>query len=307
MQTKDLKIILKVAECQSISAAAKQLNISAATASAAIKRVEKLLGTALFIRSTRRLRLSTAGERYLPKCQEAITLLNQAKHIVKTEENIIDGDLRIALPSDLGRNVILPVLDQFVDEHPLLNVKVHVSNRLGDFSRDPVDVALRYGSSYDNNLYGFKICDTPQSLYASPSYLEKYGTPTHPDELSGHNGLFYQLYDRVFDTWYLTRKNDEKPYKIKITSNRVSNDADLVRRWCVAGYGLALKSYLDMMPHLQRGEVVKVLPEYLSATQELWLVCPSRHLITPAVRLLRDRLRTHCEAVLQSTAAQAKQ
>lgn len=300
MQTKDLKIILKVAEHQSITAAANRLNISAATASAAIKRVEKQLGTELFIRSTRQLRLSAAGERYLPKCQQAIALLNQAKQTVKNEENIIDGELRIALPSDLGRNVILPLLDQFIDDHPLLHVKIHVSNRLGDFSRDPVDVALRYGSSYDDNLYGFKICDTPQSLYASPAYLQKYGTPTHPDELNGHNGLFYQLYERIFDTWHFTHKDNDQSFKVKINGNRTSNDADLVRRWCVAGYGLALKSYLDMAPHLQRGEVVTVLPDYLSATQELWLVCPSRQLITPAVRLLRDRLKVHCEAILQS-------
>lgn len=123
MHTKDLKIILKVAEYQNITAAANSLNITAATASAAIKRVEKDLGAELFIRSTRQLCLSAAGERYLPKCQEALNLLSQAKQVIKKDENIIDGELRIALPSDLGRNVVLPWLDDFMSRHPDLKVK----------------------------------------------------------------------------------------------------------------------------------------------------------------------------------------
>lgn len=305
MQTKDLKIILKVAEYQSITAAAHSLNVTAATASAAIKRVESDLGAELFIRSTRQLCLSAAGERYLPKCQEALKLLSQAKQVIKKDENIIDGELRIALPSDLGRNVVLPWLDDFMKRHKALKVKVHISDRLGDFYHDPVDIALRYGSPQDNSLYGFKICDVPRGLYATPHYLQQHGIPEHPDDLTQHNGLFYQIYDKVVDTWVFTHKdNDNQKYKIKMTGNRVSNDADLVRRWCVAGYGVALKSYLDMSPHLQRREVVSVLPNYhpeSHESHELWLICPSRQLITPAIRALRDELKVHCADILQST------
>ena len=106
MLLEDLNVILKVAEFRSITAAAASLDMSTATASAAIKRVERALDVELFIRTTRRLRLSIAGERYIPDCEQALQMLDQAKQNVKDDLDIIDGELRISVPSDLGRHLI---------------------------------------------------------------------------------------------------------------------------------------------------------------------------------------------------------
>lgn len=302
MLLEDLQVILKVAEFKSITKAAASINMQTATASAAIKRVEAALGVDLFIRTTRQLKVSSAGERYLPQCQQALFMLAQAKQNMRDDLDIVDGDLRLALSSDLGRNMVSPWLDEFVQNHPSVGLKLHISDSNIDFYRDSVDVAIRYGSPTDSNLYGFKICNVPGVLCATSQYLKENGTPQHPHDLAAHNGLFYQLHDVVHDIWKFTHDGSE--FKIKVNGNRSSNDGDLVRRWCVAGKGIAVKSCLDMSNDLLAGNVVSVMKDYQPRKTELWIVCPSRQSITPAVRLLRDMLKEKCAVILNKLIAQ---
>ncbi len=297
MLLEDLQVVLKVAEFRSITAAAASLDMRTATASAAVKRVETALGVELFIRTTRHLRLSNAGERYIPNCEQALLMLDVAKQNVRDDMDIVDGELRIAVSSDLGRNRVIPWLDEFMQAHSGVSLKVHISDSNIDFYRDPVDIALRYGSPNDANLYGFKICNVPRVLCATRDYLEANGTPKHPHELASHNGLFYQLYDIIHNVWEF--HHEDTTLKIKMNGNRATNDADLVRRWCIASKGLAAKSCLDMSADLLSEKVVSLLPEYKLTATELWLICPSRQSITPAVRLLRDSLREKCSHILQ--------
>ncbi|WP_299585476.1 LysR family transcriptional regulator [uncultured Microbulbifer sp.] len=297
MQIEDLNVILKVAEFRSITAAAASLDMRTATASAAIKRVERALGADLFIRTTRQLRLSAAGERFIPKCEEALLTLVLAKQDLKADTTELAGELRIGLSSDLGRNLVVPWLDAFQDLYPGIYLKVNISDSQVDFYRDPVDVALRYGPPGDSNLYGFKICDSPRLLCAAPDYLARHGTPKHPDDLARHNGLFYQLHDIVHNNWEFTAR--EQLFRVRMHGDRASNDGDLVRRWCVAGRGLAVKSSLDMARDLLKNTVVAVMGGYQAERTELWLVCPGRQSITPTVRLIRDTLREKCGGVLE--------
>ena len=301
MLVEDLHVVLKVAEFRSITAAATHLDMQTATASAALKRVEKALGAELFIRTTRQLRLSSVGERYIPQCKQALVMLDHAEQSMKDDLGVIDGELRISVSSDLGRNLAIPWLDECMDAHPKVSLKINVTDSDIDFYRDAVDIALRYGSPTEENLYGFKICDVPILLCASPAYLDKHRTPEHPHDLVSHNGLFYQLYDVTHDVWTFSKNGDS--YKMKMRGDRASNDGDLVRRWCVAGKGLAVKSCLDMSNDLLSGRVVSVMPKFKPRSTELWLVCPSRQSITPAVRLLRDQFRQRSSGVLAELVA----
>lgn len=309
MLLEDLQVVLKVAEFRNITAAATHLDMRTATASAALKRVEAVLGTELFIRTTRQLRISSAGEKYIPQCEQALALLEHAKQNIKGDAGTIEGELRIALSSDLGRNIVVPWLDEFMDTHPSVDLRIHSSDSNIDFYRDSVDMALRYGKPDDANLYGFKICDVPGLLCASQEYLDKNGTPTHPDDLHSHNGLFYQLHDMIHSTWTFSRcdkttqpnaKEENAEFKIKMNGNRASNDGDLVRRWCVAGKGLAIKSCLDMSDDLLSNKVIPVMQDYQPRSTELWLIFPSRQSITPSARLLRDMLKLKFEDILKT-------
>ncbi|NIB40524.1 LysR family transcriptional regulator [Pseudomaricurvus alkylphenolicus] len=297
MQIEDLRVVLKVAEFRSITAAAANLDMRTATASAALKRVEATLGAELFIRTTRQLRLSNAGERYIPQCQQALLLLEQARHNMQEDSDSVEGEIRVAVSSDLGRNLVVPWLDEFMETYPKVSLRANISDSNIDFYRDAVDIAIRYGSPSDSNLYGFKICDVPRLLCATQGYLDQHGTPSHPHDLPAYNGLFYQLHDIIHDVWEFSHQGSQ--FKVKMSGNRASNDGDLVRRWCVAGKGLAAKSCLDVSADLLAGNIVSILPEYQPRPTELWLVCPSRQSITPAVRLLRDAVKEKCRETLQ--------
>lgn len=306
MQLEDLRVVLKVAEFRSITAAATHLDMQMATASAAVKRIEAALGVELFVRTTRHLRLSSAGERYLPQCIAAMTMLDQAKQTIHNDLDIISGEIRLAVSSDLGRNIAIPWVDDFMEQHPQVTLRAHVSDSNVDFYRDALDIALRYGAPADSNLYGFKICNVPRLLVASPSYLEVKGVPKHPKDLLNHQGLFYQLQNILNDTWHLSGKelDEERSYKIKPKAYCAANDGDLVRRWCVAGKGVALKSSLDIANDLLAGRVVPLMPDYKIPQGELWLICPSRQSITPTVRLLRDMFRERTKALLMQLVEQ---
>ena len=297
MLLEDLQVALKVAEFRSITAAATSLDMRTATASAALKRVERALGAELFVRTTRQLRLSSAGERYIPQCEQALLMLDQARQNMKDDLEIVDGELRISLSSDLGRNLVTPWLDEFMETYSNVSLRAHISDSNIDFYRDSVDIALRYGSPNDANLYGFKICNVPGLLCATQEYLDIHGSPKHPHDLPLHNGLFYQLYDKTHDVWEFSQGGTD--YKIKMSGNRASNDGDLVRRWCVAGKGIAVKSCLDMSSDVLSGKVVNVMPEFKPRSTELWIICPSRQSITPAVRLLRDTFKEKSRGILK--------
>ena len=296
MKITDLQVLIQVAEFLSITDAAKKLDMSTSAASIAIKRVEQELGVALFVRTTRQLRLTTEGERYLPLCQQALALLSQGKVVVNEEQQSISGEVRIAVSSEMGRNLMRVLLNQLMDAHPSIVLRLHASDSRMDFYRDNVDVALRAMTKQavkDSNLYGFKICDIPHVLCAAPDYLARHGQPHHPDDLQHHNGLLYKLYDVVHDTWELF--HEETKYKIKMNSNRAVNDGDIVRRWCVDGVGVAKKSAIDVAEDLLAKRLQRLMPNYKIPLTEMWLVLPSRQLISPAIRLIRDELQQHIQ------------
>ena len=291
MKIADLQVLIKIAEHLSITAAANQLDMSSSAASIALKRIEKTLGAELFVRTTRQLRLSAEGERYLPLCQQALDLLQQGQIEIHHERQEINGEVRMSVSSEMGRNLMRGLLNEIMDKHPSLTLRLHASDSQVDFYRDGVDVALRAmvaGAAEETNLYGFKVCNIPHVLCASPDYLAKHGVPSTPKELTEHNTLLYKIYNVLHDSWVIYQGDEE--YKLKMSSNRAVNDGDIVRRWCVDGVGIAKKSAIDVSQDLLAGRLKRFMSDYTIPVTEMWLVLPSRQMISPAIRLIRDEL-----------------
>ena len=292
MKIEDLQVLLKVAELHSITAAANQLDISSSAASVALKRIEQQLGTKLFVRTTRKIRLSPEGERFLPLCQQAVDLLQQGVMRISEKQQDINGEVKMAMSSEMGRNLMRVLLNDIMNEYEDLSLRLQVSDSRVDFYRDGVDVALRAmtkSAVQELNMYGFKICNIPHFICASPTYIEKHGEPTTPEELANHNALLYKLYELTHDGWDLFKEKEK--FKVKVKSNRAVNDGDIVRRWCVDGVGVAKKSVIDIAEDLLAGRLQRIMPAYHIPLTEMWLVLPSRQLITPAIRHIRDELK----------------
>jgi len=299
MNTTDLELFVRTADTGSITASANQLGITPAAASAALKRLEKQLEAQLFIRSTRQLRITAEGERFLVYCRQALDNLDEGKASLNAMRGQAAGELRMSVPSDLGRNIILPWLDDAMEQHPSLSVQLSIGDALSDFYLDRVDVALRYGELEDSSAVAFQIAEIHRVVFASPDYIAKHGAPQAPEELRQHNCLLYRLGNRVFNQWQLLGQN--KQHTILVSGDRESNDAEVVRRWALAGKGIGFKSNLDLYQDLQSGRLIRLLSGYQSEPVGLWLICPSRKQVTPAVLMLRDLLRERCAQALISS------
>ena len=130
----------------SLSACARHLDLSPAVVSAAVKRLEAEIETVLFIRSTRRLRLTSKGEQYLKHCQDAVAILDNAYAGLHDNDAELTGTIRLSASSDLGRNLILSWIDDFIDIYPKVMVQLHMSDSYVDLYGQQIDMALRYGT-----------------------------------------------------------------------------------------------------------------------------------------------------------------
>lgn len=292
-RTEDLQLFLKTAECGSFSAAALALDTSPAVASVAVKRLEQELGVGLFARTTRSLRLTREGEAYLEHARAAMDALNDGKALVESFKGNLQGRLRLSLPSDLGRNTVLPWLDEFQERHPQVNLRLQVTDRVIQVYRQPVDLTLRYGVPADSGLCVLPVAPANRRLLvASPAYVARHGAPQTPEEAARHPALLFMLGNRIHDQWQFCRGRQQ--VSIKVNPGRVADDGDVVRRWAVAGHGLAYKSALDVAADLAAGRLQVLLPDWQGEAAPLNLVCPDRRHISPLVRELQDFLAERC-------------
>ena len=293
----DLQIFVQTVEAGSFSDAARQLNIAPKLASSSVLRLEKALGARLFTRSTRSLQLSEEGERYLPHARAMLSALTQGEHALADGRRALSGPLRLSAPSDFGRNILLPWLDSFQHQHPRISLHLRISDRAADLLRQPLDAAIRYGALADSSLVALPLVENNRrALCASPAYLEKHGVPTGVEDLKRHNCLRFVWSEQVHERWRFTLPEGDRV--VSVTGNRISDDADAVRRWAVAGEGLIYKSRLDLVADLAAGRLVEVFPHRHCEPSPLNLICAHRTHLTPAIVQLREFLRTRCEATL---------
>jgi DNA-binding transcriptional LysR family regulator len=292
----DVQIFVQTVDAGSFSEAARQLNIAPGLASSAVQRLEKALAVRLFVRSTRSMQLSEDGERYLPHARAMLEALTRGEHALAQGRGALSGPLRLSAPSDFGRNLLLPWLDTFQHAHPELSLQLRISDRAADLLRQPLDAAIRYGALSDSALIALPLAPrNRRTLCAAPAYLARHGTPGSVDELRHHNCLRFVWGEQVHERWRFTPPGGERT--VSVSGDRVSDDADVVRRWAVAGEGLVYKSRLDVIDDLAAGRLVELFPGEYCEPAPLHLVCAHRSQLTPALTRLREFLQARCEAL----------
>ncbi|MGC5699710.1 LysR family transcriptional regulator [Pseudomonas sp. NFXW11] len=292
----DLQLFVRAADLGSLSAAARVMDLSPAVASAALKRIEQHLGARLLARSTRSLRLTAEGEGFLAYARAALSNLDEGRRLLASGQDQVSGVLQLSAPSDFGRNRLLPWLDQFQREHPQLSVRLLLGDRIADLFRQPVDIALRYGEPEDSSLVALPVAsDNRRVLCAAPGYLARHGEPRHLEQLAQHNCLLYMLDSRIHDHWSFA--DGKREVSLTVGGDRLSDDADVVRRWAVAGEGIAYKSWLDVAADVLEGRLRILLPELQCERAPLNLLCAHRAQLSKPVKLLRDMLQARCAEI----------
>ncbi|ELQ6151589.1 LysR family transcriptional regulator [Cronobacter turicensis] len=292
IRLEDVTLFVRSAALGSFSSAAREADILPGQVSAAVNRLERDLNKRLFARSTRSLRLTAEGEAWLPYAQEMLNILQAGAERLQGGDNEIQGELKIAVPSDIGRNVLLPVITAFCEKHPKVSLRIFMSDNVSDVFRDPVDVAIRYGVLENSSYVALPLAeDNRRVLTASPAYLEKHGRPQTLDDLVLHHCLLYTLNGHVYDKWSFPENGVKR--QLTVSSRMLCDDADLARRWAVAGMGIAYKSWIDVSADVLAGRLEVLLPEQPGEAVPLNLICPHRKQFSPAIRELHGLLRDH--------------
>lgn len=294
----DLDIFVRTVDSGSLSATARALDLTPAAASAALKRLEAELGVALFVRSTRSLRLTQEGALFLEHCRPALDALQQVHgQLQGGRAGGLRGTLQLAAPSDLGRNVLLPWLDDFQVEHPGIDLRLQLSDRMANVYSEPVDAAFRYGKPQDSSLVALPLSAAHRRvLCAAPAYLAARGAPATPHALADHDGLCFMLGEDVHDRWRFWDAAGRE-VQVRVRSRNVSNDGDVVRRWALRGRGIAYKSFFDVAHDLAAGRLVPLCTDWVTEAVPLFLVAPSRRQLTPLLRALRDFMAGRLQAL----------
>lgn len=291
----DLDIFVRTVETGSLSATARALDITPAAASAALKRLEAELHAPLLVRSTRNLRLTPEGSLFLEHARLALATLGEGMQALSTGRHQVQGVLRLAASSDMGRNVLLPWLDAFQTRHPQLRYRLTLSDRMSNLFSEPVDAAIRHGKPRDSSLVALPVApNNRRVLVASPVYVQQHGAPATPQDLAVHDCLCFLLGEEVNDRWTFRRGGETQV--VRVQGGHVCNDGDVVRRWALAGRGVAYKAWVDVAQDVVQGRLQLLCPEWDTEPVPLYMVLPDRRQFTPGLRLLREFVADACAA-----------
>lgn len=296
LRIEDLQLFVRAVEAGSLSGAARALDCSPAVASAALARLEAELGQRLLLRTTRTARLSPAGERLLPYARKTLQAIDDVRSSIASPLTPLSGTVRISVPSDLGRHQLRQWIDTFQADHPAIQLRLQVGDRLSNLFREPVDAAIRYGSPNDDSLIARELApNNRRCAVASPDYLARAGSPSRPEALAKHECLLCTVAERADDHWWFER--DGQRVEVTVAGSRVAEDGDVVRRWAVEGYGIACLSRLDVAADLAAGRLMPVLPTWQGERTPLYFVTAERSESSSILTALREHLlRRLCDS-----------
>ncbi len=282
MDILSLRLFLRIAELSGVTAAAQDLSLSPASASARLVKLEETIGIRLFNRTTRAVSLTTDGEAFLPYAQEMITTLETGLSAVKGEDAKAKGILRITMPGSFGRMYIIPTLAEFHARHPLVSLDLRLSDAVLDVVEGAYDLIIRNAPLVDSSLIVRKLASDRRILVASPDYLERYGEPTTPDDLLNHQCVCLAG---------ATKWAFENGQTVSVPRSFVINDGEALRKMVEQGLGIGIKSLWNASDSLKAGRLVEIMTEFpLTTNTAIWLLYPSRRIMAPKVHAMIDFL-----------------
>lgn len=286
MDVDDLNLFVRIAQLRSISAAARDLGLTPAGASARLAALERRLSARLLHRTTRQATLTEDGLAFLPHAEHLMLAAESARAALGREQAAPRGTLRVAAPASFARMHIVPGLPDFCRKYPELAIDLRISDSIVDLVEGAFDVAVRYTELSDSSFVARRLAPDNRVLVASPEYIEQRGRPTTPDDLAEHACLVVG----TLDLWTF-RGKDAEVIERRVTPSLRINDGAAVRDAASAGLGIALMATWCASDELRSGALVPALLEYpLVSTQTLWAIYPSSRELAPKVRVFIDWL-----------------
>jgi DNA-binding transcriptional LysR family regulator len=283
-----LAIFAKVVDMRSFAGAASELNLSKATVSKAVSRLETRLGTRLFNRTSRRLALTDTGRELSARAAHILAEAEAAEDDARAQSTTPRGRVRLAVPMSFGVLHVAPLIAEFLATYPEVTIELHLSDAVVDLIGEGYDAAIRIGALPDSSLVARRLCDAQRCLVGSPAYLKKHGRPNHPLQLADHACIGY-AYAIGPETWRFTTK-DGKSASVRPTGPLRVNNGDAMMPALIAGIGVGVVPEFIVREALTDGRLQRLLPDWALASGAVYWLTPPGGPRPKRVDILRDFL-----------------
>ncbi len=290
----EMAIFVKVVETGSFSETARQMGATPSAISRAISRLEKVLGTRLLQRTTRKLRLSESGQQIYVNC---LDMVNAAQAVMESSGQFHSepqGTVRMSVPKAVGHFMLHPHMPEFFQRYPKIDVQMLLEDRYVDFIDDGVDLAIRITDHPPGGLMGRRLIEINHLLCATPQYLAEHGTPEQPQDLKQHSCIY--LGEQPIDSKWKFQQGS-KTITVQVSGRYSANHTGIRLDAALKHIGIASLPYFVARHALQDGRLIQVLPDWYFKTYysgDAWLLYPpTRHLppkLSVFIQFLAEKL-----------------
>ncbi|GAA5645012.1 MULTISPECIES: LysR family transcriptional regulator [Vibrio] len=288
-----IPVFVAVVENGSFSVAAAKLNITKSAVSKRVNQLEDELGIRLLNRTTRKLSLTEAGQRYYDYVSQALGLAQQGLDAVTELQGSPQGRLKISVPMGFGVKHVAPIIADFIELNSQIEIDLQLEDQMVDLIEGGFDLAIRIGHLPVSNLVARRLAPCKSLLCASPIYLEQYGEPKRPTDLAHHNCLRYS-YFRGGHEWTFESVHGE--HKVVPKGNFVVNNSEVIRRTVLDGLGIAQLPTFIVASDIAKGTLIPVMQDFPLPEHAIYAVFPERkHLplkVRTFIEYIADRLGT---------------
>ncbi len=290
-----IRVFIEVAERGGFAAAARAMAMSPPAVTRAVSALEDRIGTRLLVRTTRSVRLTESGERFLHDGKRILAELEEAEDAAIGSHAAPRGELRITAPVLFGRLFVAPILAEFLDAYPHVGARTLFVDRVVNLMDEGLDVAIRIGNLPDSSLTAIRAGTVRPVMFAAPDYLDKHGRPAHPDDLVRHR-LILPLATGVFHEWAF--RDNGAPLSVRIESRLRMNTNDAIIELAMRGWGLSRLLSYQVAAQIADGRLEIVLGEYEPAPMPI-------HVVHQEGRMVSARLRAFVDFMVERLRADA--
>ena len=297
---RNISVFVRAYELGSMSAAARDQRVSAAVVSSRIIELEKHLGVRLFNRTTRKLTPTEHGEVFYVGAVKILDAVLDAEAAIAEITNNPRGSIYVAAPLGIGKRLIAPLVPQFNQLYPEIDVRLRLSDRRVDITKEGLDIGFVLGKLEDSDYRVRQIAECERVLCASPDYIKRHGAPSNADELvnDGHRCLMLRFPGSTEFTWALHCSEGVRATKVRGPFE--SDDGDVLTNWALDGHGIINKPRFEVQPHLDSGKLCIVCEKTPPESSQFACLFPHKRLQDPKTRLLTDFMIKECRTALET-------
>jgi DNA-binding transcriptional LysR family regulator len=290
---KQLESFVSVAARGSLTAAAKAEGVAPAIMGRRLDALEGRLGVKLLVRTTRRISLTHEGSAFLEDCQRLLADVANAEASVSAGGVKASGHLRITAPAGFGRRHVAPLVPRFREQHGDVTISLNLSDRVVDLAAEGFDCAVRVGDMPDSALVSVRLADNRRMCVATPEFLQRHGTPQHPNELARFACLALSSDASQTRGWAfrVPKGAGQDVVHLKPAGPLDCSDGQVLHDWCLGGWGIAWRSTWEVESEVAAGRLVEVLAGFAAPPNGIYAVFPQRKHLPLRVRLWIDFLK----------------